>query len=153
MNDFIKLTDKNFIPKPDEISLEKLDLCTTCNERRIVRHPWHLEDNAFGIPQEPLRMISESGRHLVLVQGATVRIPGYHHLYTWARRLQLPRCGQLVLLEVRKVRRDGRKLPPDAGDPEPAFCRVFGGRVGGAIVTDEVGDHRAIRLVGAHGRW
>ena len=38
MNDFIKLTDKNFIPKPDEISLEKLDLCTTCNERRIVRH-------------------------------------------------------------------------------------------------------------------
>ena len=38
MNDFIKLTDENFIPKPEEISLEKLDLCKTCNERRIIRH-------------------------------------------------------------------------------------------------------------------
>lgn len=37
MNDFMKLTDKDFIPKTEILEPELLDMCLQCQERRIVK--------------------------------------------------------------------------------------------------------------------
>ena len=37
MNQFSKLTDKDFVPKMEIIRAENLDMCKTCKERRIIK--------------------------------------------------------------------------------------------------------------------